>query len=495
MAVETKNTIVEKIVEPFNCLHFIDGQFVESVDKKTFNNVNPVTEEVYGTVSEGNAADIDLAVAAAKRAFEEGPWGKMSTQERSKIIRKIGDILEERQEEIAQLESLDTGKHLKFSRHVDAPRAAKNFHFFADYMISVGTEAFQDETNGAINYGYRRPIGVVGLIQPWNLPLFLLTWKLAPALAAGCTVVIKPSELTPMTATKLMEILKEAGVPDGVVNLVHGFGPGAGSAINKHPDIAGIGFIGQVSTGAKIMEEASKTLKKLSFELGGKNPNIIFADSNLDEVVETTLKSSFTNQGEVCVCGENIFVERAVYDEFVEKLAEKTRQLKVGNPFDMENDQGALVAKVHYDKVMSYFDIAKEEGATFVTGGKRPEGLDKGYFVEPTIITGLEYGARCTREEIFGPVVTIIPFDTEEEVIAMANDSRVGLSNTIWTNDIRRAHRVAQSIESGLSYINCWFVRDLRTPFGGTKDSGLGRVGGIHSWEFYTELTNVCVKL
>ena len=334
MAVETKNTIVEKIVEPFNCLHFIDGQFVESVDKKTFNNVNPVTEEVYGTVSEGNAADIDLAVAAAKRAFEEGPWGKMSTQERSKIIRKIGDILEERQEEIAQLESLDTGKHLKFSRHVDAPRAAKNFHFFADYMISVGTEAFQDDIHGAINYGYRRPIGVVGLIQPWNLPLFLLTWKLAPALAAGCTVVIKPSELTPMTATKLMEILKEAGVPDGVVNLVHGFGQGAGSAINKHPDIAGIGFIGQVSTGAKIMEEASKTLKKLSFELGGKNPNIIFADVNIDEVVETTIKSSFTNQGEVCVCGENIFVERAIYDEFVEKLAAKTRQLKVGDPFD-----------------------------------------------------------------------------------------------------------------------------------------------------------------
>ena len=236
-------------------------------------------------------------------------------------------------------------------------------------------------------------------------------------------------------------------------------------------------------------------MKKLSFELGGKNPNIIFAESNIDEVVETTLKSSFTNQGEVCVCGENIFVERAVYDEFVEKLAAKTRQLKVGDPFDNAYDQGALVAKVHYDKVMSYFDIAKEEGATFVTGGKRPEGLDKGYFVEPTIITGLEYGARCTREEIFGPVVTVIPFDTEEEVIAMANDSRVGLSNTIWTNDIRRAHRVAQSIESGLSYINCWFVRDLRTPFGGTKDSGLGRVGGIHSWEFYTELTNVCVKL
>ena len=495
MAVETTNKIVEPIVKAFDCLHFIDGQFVESLNKKTFNNVNPVTEEVYATVAEGGAEEIDLAVKAAKRAFKEGPWGKMSTQERSKIIRKIGDILEERQEEIAQLESIDTGKHLKFSRHVDAPRAAANFHFFADFMLSVGTEAFQDEVHGAINYGFRRPIGVVGLIQPWNLPLFLLTWKLAPALAAGCTVVIKPSELTPMTATKLMEIIKEAGVPDGVVNLVHGFGAGAGSAINKHPDIAGIGFIGQVSTGARIMQEAAPTLKKLSFELGGKNPNIIFADVDIDEVVDGTIRSSFTNQGEVCVCGENIFVERSVYAEFVEKLAAKTRELKVGNPFDMDNDQGALVAKVHYDKVMSYLKVAEEEGGTFVTGGKSPEGLDKGYFVEPTIITGLDSTSRIAREEIFGPVVAVIPFDTEEEVIEIINDTRMGLSNTIWTNDVRRAHRVAQSIESGLSYINCWFVRDLRTPFGGTKDSGLGRVGGVHSWEFYTELTNICVKL
>ncbi|MCQ6276153.1 aldehyde dehydrogenase [Bacillus sp. V3B] len=494
MAVETK-TIVEPIVKAFDCLHYIDGQYVESLNKKTFNNVNPVTEEVYGTVAEGSAADIDLAVKAAKRAFEEGPWGKMSTKERSKIIRKVGDILEARQEEIAQLESLDNGKHLKFSRHVDAPRAAANFHFFADYMLSVGTESFQDDTHNAINYGYRRPIGVVGLIQPWNLPLFLLTWKLAPALAAGCTVVIKPSELTPMTATLLMEILEEAGVPNGVVNMVHGFGPGAGSAINKHPDIAGIGFIGQVSTGIKIMEEAAPTLKKLSFELGGKNPNIIFADVDIDEVVATTVRSSFTNQGEVCVCGSRIYVERPIFDEFVEKFAAKTRELKVGNPFDLDNDQGALVAKVHYDKVMSYLKVAEEEGGTFVTGGKRPEGLDKGYFIEPTIITGLDDSSRCVREEIFGPVVTVIPFDTEEEVIAAANDTRLGLSNTIWTNDIRRAHRVAQSIESGLSYINCWFVRDLRTPFGGTKDSGLGRVGGVHSWEFYTELTNICVKL
>jgi len=494
MSVETKSTIVERIVEPFDCKHFIDGQFVDSVDGKTFNNVNPVTEEVYGKVAEGSAADIDLAVAAAKRALK-GPWGKMSTQERSNIIRKIGDILLERQEEIAQLESLDTGKHLKFSRHVDAPRAPKNFHFFADYMISVGTEAYQDETNGALNYGYRRPIGVVGLIQPWNLPLFLLTWKLAPALAAGNTVVIKPSELTPMTATKLMEIIKEAGVPDGVVNLVHGFGPGAGSAINKHPDIAGIGFIGQVSTGARIMQEAAPTLKKLSFELGGKNPNIIFADVDIDEVVAGTIRSSFTNQGEVCVSGSRIYVERPIFDEFVEKFAAKTRELKVGDPFDMENDQGALVAKVHYDKVMSYLKIAEEEGGTFVTGGGRPEGLEKGYFVQPTIITGLDDSSRLVREEIFGPVVCVLPFDTEEEVIAAANDTRMGLSNTIWTNDIRRAHRVAQAIESGLSYINCWFLRDLRTPFGGTKDSGLGRVGGVHSWEFYTELTNICVKL
>jgi aminomuconate-semialdehyde/2-hydroxymuconate-6-semialdehyde dehydrogenase len=485
---------VEMKVKAINCLHFINGQFVESDNHKTFNNMNPVTEEVIGTVAEGGKVEVDYAVGAARRALD-GRWRKMSLTERSRIIRKIGDLLLERQEEIASLESLDTGKPITVSSTTDAPRSAYNFHFFADYMISVGQEAYQHD-DLAINYSYRRPVGVVGLIQPWNLPLLLLTWKLAPALAAGCTVVIKPSEWTPMTATILMEIIKEAGVPDGVVNMVHGFGPNsAGGAISAHPGIDAIGFIGEPSTGTAIMRDAAPTLKKLSFELGGKNPNIIFADSDLDEVIDTTLKSSFINQGEVCLCGSRIYVERPVYEEFLGKFVARTKELKVGDPFNRDTDVGALIGKEHYERVMSYIDIAKEEGGTFLTGGKRPEGLEKGYFLEPTIITGLDRNSRCVREEIFGPVVTVIPFDTEEEVIMQANDTHYGLSATIWTNDLRRAHRVAHQVESGITYVNTWFLRDLRTPFGGMKDSGIGRTGGAHSMEFYTELSNICIKL
>jgi aminomuconate-semialdehyde/2-hydroxymuconate-6-semialdehyde dehydrogenase len=477
-----------------DCLHFINGQYLASHNERTFENINPATGEVIGTVAEGGKDEIDLAVGAAKRALH-GPWKRMTSNERAAVLRRVGDLILERKEELAVLESLDTGKPHWLSSSIDIPRAAYNFHFFADYIRSIGTEAYQMD-NVAINYAIRRPVGVVGLINPWNLPLLLLTWKLAPCLAAGNTAVMKPAELTPMTATILGEICKDAGVPDGVVNIVHGFGPdSAGAALTEHPDVDAISFTGETTTGKAIMKTAANTLKKLSYELGGKNPNIIFADSNLDEVIETTLKSSFVNQGEVCLCGSRIYVERPMYEEFLEKFTAKTKELVVGDPFDPKTKIGAMISEEHFDRVSSYIELAKEEGGTILTGGKRPEGLEHGYYLEPTIITGLDRNCRVVREEIFGPVVTVIPFDHEEEVVAQANDSHYGLSASIWTNDLRRAHRVAAEIEAGIVWVNTWFLRDLRTPFGGMKQSGIGREGGIHSFEFYSELSNICIKL
>lgn len=481
-------------VQAIDCLHFINGQFVQSQNKKSFENINPANEEVIGTIAEGGKEEVDFAVAAAKRALQ-GSWKTTTLVERSKILRRIGDLILERQEELAHLESLDTGKPFSLANSVDIPRAAYNFHFFADYIMSVGTDAYQQDEL-ALHYSIRRPVGVVGIIKPWNLPLLLLTWKLAPCLGMGNTAVIKPSEWTPMTATVLMEIMKEAGVPDGVVNLVHGFGPNsAGGAISEHPDVDAISFIGEPSTGTAIMKSAANSLKKLSFELGGKNPNIIFADSDLEEVIDTTIKSSFINQGEVCLCGSRIYVERTIYEPFLEEFAKRVKELKVGDPLNSDTNIGALISKEHYDRVNSYIEIAREDGATFLTGGKRPEGIEKGFYLEPTIITGLDRNSRCVREEIFGPVVTVIPFDTEEEVIMQANDTHYGLSATIWTNDLKRAHRVSHQIESGIIWVNTWFLRDLRTPFGGMKHSGIGRTGGMHSLDFYSELSNITIKL
>jgi aminomuconate-semialdehyde/2-hydroxymuconate-6-semialdehyde dehydrogenase len=485
---------LENNVKAFDCKHFINGQYISSKSGKTFDNINPATQEILGKVSEGGKEEIDLAVAAARRALN-GPWKKMTTHDRIAVIRRIGDIILERKEELTTLESLDTGKPYWLSSTVDIPRSAYNFHFFADYLRALGTEAYQTD-DVAINYSIRRPVGVVGLINPWNLPLLLLTWKLAPCLAAGNTAVIKPAELTPMTATLLGEICRDAGVPDGVVNIVHGFGPdSAGSALTEHPDVDAISFTGETTTGKVIMAAAAKSLKKLSYELGGKNPNIIFADSDLDEVIETTLKSSFINQGEVCLCGSRIYVERPIYEEFLQKFVAKTKELVVGDPFDSKTKVGALVGEEHYERVTSYIQLAQEEGGQILTGGRRPEGMDKGYYLKPTIIVGLNRDCRVVREEIFGPVVTILPFDSEEEVIAQANDTHYGLSASIWTNDLRRAHRVAGQIEAGTIWVNTWFLRDLRSPFGGMKQSGIGREGGMHSFEFYSELTNICIKL
>jgi aminomuconate-semialdehyde/2-hydroxymuconate-6-semialdehyde dehydrogenase len=487
------STQAGNLLKSVDSLQFINGEYVPSRSGKTKENINPATEEVIGSISQGGQEEVDAAVAAAKKALK-GPWKKMTLDNRIAVIRKIGDLILERQDELARLESLDTGKPIWLSNSIDIPRSAFNFHFFADYMRSMGTEAYETD-DVAINYAIRRPVGVVGIISPWNLPLLLMTWKLAPALAAGNTVVIKPASLTPTTATLMGAICKEAGVPDGVVNIVNGSGGVVGTALTEHRDVDAITFTGETLTGQTIMASASKTLKKLSYELGGKNPNIIFADSDLDEVVETTLKSSFVNQGEVCLCGSRIYVERPAYDEFIQKFVAKTKELVVGDPFDPKTKVGALVSKEHYERVLGYIDLAKKEGGEILCGGVRPEGVEKGYYLEPAIITGLDRKCCVVKEEIFGPVVTVIPFDTEEEALDQVNDTEYGLSASIWTNDLRRAHRIAREVEAGIIWVNTWFLRDLRTPFGGLKQSGIGREGGAHSFEFYSELSNICIKL
>ncbi len=481
-------------IQPIDCKHFIDGQYVDSTSMRTFDNINPATEKVIGKIAEGGKEEVNLAVAAARRALK-GPWKDFTTRERSDLLRRVGDGILARKEELAVLEAMDTGKPYELALEMDITRSAHNFYFFSDYLTSLGNESYQQDER-AIHYSIRRPVGVVGMINPWNLPLLLLTWKLAPCLAAGNTAVMKPAEWTPMTATVLAEICKEAGVPDGVVNVVHGFGAdSAGSALTEHPDVDAITFTGETTTGTAIMKAAAPTLKKLSYELGGKNPNIIFADSDLDEVIETTLKSSFMNQGEVCLCGSRIYVEKSIYEPFLEKFVSKTNELQVGNPFNKETRVGAVISKEHYERVLGYIEIAKAEGGTILTGGGRPEGEEVGYFISPTIISGLDRNSRCVREEIFGPVVTVLPFETEEEVIEQANDTHYGLGTSIWTNDLRRAHRVAHQIQAGIIWVNTWYLRDLRTPFGGMKQSGLGREGGMHSFDFYSELSNITIKL
>lgn len=479
--------IMEKV------LHFIDGKFVESLSERTFDNINPATGRKIGTVAEGGKAEIDQAVAAARRAFKT--WGKTTAAERSGILHRIAQLIEERLEEFALLETLDTGKPLSLSKSLDIPRSAYNFRFFADFVKGMSTECFEME-GVALNYALRRPVGVAGLISPWNLPLLLLTWKVAPCLAAGNTCVIKPAELTPMTATKLAEVCKEAGLPDGVLNVVHGFGPdAAGSFLTEHPNVDLISLTGETSTGKAVMKAASGTLKGLSFELGGKNPNIIFTDAELDEAVETTVRSSFSNQGEVCLCGSRIYVERPLYDTFVQKLVDKTSQLVLGDPLDPKTNVAALISTEHLERVEGFVQRAVEQGGRILIGGKRPPHLKNGAFFEPTIIVDVDGSCEITRQEVFGPVATIQPFDTEEEVIEIANDTNYGLSATIWTSNLKRAHRVAGQLEMGIIWVNTWFLRDLRTPFGGMKESGIGREGGVHSFEFFSELKNVCIKL
>lgn len=473
-------------------LHFIDGQFVEPASGRYFRNINPATGAVLSEVAEGNAEDIDRAVAGAKRAF--AGWSRTPVTERSRILNRIADLIEQNLEELARLESLDTGKPLSLSRSLDIPRASANFRFFADYAKGLGTEAFQMD-DGTLNYSVRHAVGVAGLISPWNLPLLLLTWKVAPCLAAGNSCVIKPAELTPTTATRLAQIAHAAGLPDGVLNVVHGFGPdAAGSALTEHPDVSLISLTGETTTGQAVMQAAAGSLKRVSFELGGKNPTIIFADADWDDMMATTLRSSFANQGEVCLCGSRIYVERPIYDRFVSTLAEKASQMVVGDPFQEGTQVGALISEEHWGRVHGFVERAVDTGARVVTGGGRPDGLARGYFYRPTVLVDVDPQCEIVREEVFGPVVTVQPFDTEDEVVARANDTRYGLAATLWTSNLKRAHRVAGRLEAGIVWVNTWFMRDLRTPFGGMKQSGIGREGGAHSFEFYSELSNVCIK-
>lgn len=469
--------------------NFIGGEFVAPRSDSYFDNINPATEEVIAQVPDSDGHDVDDAVIAARAAFPA--WSATTAEKRSALLLRLADLIEANLDELARIESIDNGKSISLAKRLDIPRAVANFRFFATAILHQSSDAHHTDSS-ALNYTLRQPLGVVGLISPWNLPLYLLSWKIAPAIASGNTCVAKPSELTPMTAHRLCELANEAGIPPGVINVVHGFGAKAGRALTTHDHVEAISFTGGTVTGAAVAANAAPRFKKLSLELGGKNANVIFADADLDEAITTSIRSSFWNQGEICLCGSRIFVERSVYDEFVERFVAATRKLRIGDPLDDATDVGALVSEAHMRKVLGYIELAKQEGGTIATGGNRVER--NGYFVEPTIVTGLDCDCRVLQEEIFGPVVTITPFDDEAEAIAFANSTRYGLSATLWTRDLSRAHRVAAAIDAGTVWVNCWLLRDLRVPFGGMKESGVGREGGFESLHFFTEAKNVCVR-
>ncbi len=480
-------------------LNFINGEFVGA--GKDFDKRSPLTNQVIATVAEATKAEVDVAVLAARAALD-GPWGKMTVVERVDMLYAVANEINNRFDEFLAAECADTGKPRSLASHIDIPRGAANFKIFADVIKNVPTEFFEMATpdgKGAINYGYRKPVGVVGVICPWNLPLLLMTWKVGPALACGNTVVVKPSEETPQTATLLGEVMNKVGVPKGVYNVVHGFGPNsAGEFVTSHPKVDAITFTGETRTGEVIMKAAATGARPVSLEMGGKNAAIVFADCDFDAAIEGTMRSAFVNCGQVCLGTERVYVERPIFDKFVAALKKGAEALKPGVPEDKDTGIGPLISKEHQNKVLSYYKVAKEEGATIVTGGgvpSMPGELVDGCWIQPTIWTGLPENARIMKEEIFGPCCHIAPFDTEEEVLAKANDNEYGLATAIWTQNVSRAHRVAQKMEVGLAWVNSWFLRDLRTAFGGAKQSGIGREGGVHSLEFYTELKNVCIKL
>ena len=476
-------------------LNYINGELVEPINGSYLDNYNPSIGKVYSQIPDSNEKDVDMAYFAANEAFLG--WSNTPKEERSKIMMRISDLIEENLVELAKAESIDNGKPVKLATQVDIPRAASNMRFFATAILHYASES-HDMDGEAINYTLRKPIGVVGCISPWNLPLYLFTWKIAPALASGNCVIAIPSEVTPMTAYLFSKLCIEAGLPKGVLNIIHGMGPSVGSPITTRPGIKAISFTGGTATGKAIAKFAAPMFKKLSLELGGKNPNIIFADCDFDKALKTTMLSSFANQGQICLCGSRIFVERPIYEKFRDAFAAKTKKLKVGNPSDADTNLGAIVSKAHLEKVLSYVDLAQEEGGTVLAGGNKVqlEGeLSEGYFMEPTIIEGLAFDCRTNQEEIFGPVVTIMPFDTEEEVVVMANSTEYGLAATVWTQDVGKATRLGACLASGIVWVNCWLVRDLRTPFGGVKNSGVGREGGFNALNFFTEQTNVCIKL
>jgi aminomuconate-semialdehyde/2-hydroxymuconate-6-semialdehyde dehydrogenase len=476
-------------------LNYINGQLVEPTFGKYLENINPSIGSVYSLIPDSDTSDVQLAVQSAQAAFPL--WSAMPLEKRASILLAIADLIDRDIDKLALAESIDQGKPLKLACAVDIPRASANMRFYATASMHMSSESHLMEGE-AINYTTRTPIGVAGCISPWNLPLYLFTWKIAPALAAGCTVVAKPSELTPMTAFLFSKLCVEAGLPAGVLNIVHGLGNKVGQAIVEHPNVSAISFTGGTVTGKTIAATAAPMFKKLSLELGGKNPNIIFSDCDFEQAVSTSIHSSFSNQGEICLCGSRILVERSLYEKFVSEFVKRTKELVVGDPLEESTRMGALVSEPHMSKVLSYIQLAQQEGGQILCGGKRitvSGRCTNGYFVEPTVIVGLDQHCRTNQEEIFGPVVTIMPFDSEDEVIRYANSNAYGLSATIWTENLKRVHRVAHQIKSGIIWINCWLLRDLRTPFGGMKQSGVGREGGWEALKFFTEAKNVCVKL
>ena len=475
--------------------NFINGKLVPPNSGEYFENSSPVDGKVYSQIPDSDGTDIDTAVSAAKEAFKT--WSKLSKKDRHNHIMRLAVEIDNNFDELVAAESKDNGKPEHLSRSVDIPRASENFRFFATASLHFDSEVHEMDGK-ALNYTLRQPVGVVGCISPWNLPLYVLTWKIAPALAAGNTVVAKPSEITPLTAYLFSEICQKANFPKGVLNIVHGYGDKVGDALSKHPDVPIISFTGGTATGEKIAAVAAPMFKKLSLELGGKNPNIVFADAEFDNSVDMAVKAAFSNQGQICLCGSRLFVQNSIYEKFKDAFVEKTNLLKVGNPKDDTSNLGAVVSKQHLEKILECIELAKTEGGKILTGGNRViiDGeLSNGYYIEPTIIEGLSHSCRTNQEEIFGPVVSIIPFKTEEEVIEMANSTKYGLSASIFTKDVSRAHRVAAEIDAGIVWVNTWMLRDLRIPFGGMKNSGVGREGGFKSLQFFTEPKNVCIKI
>ncbi|MBT7611062.1 MAG: aldehyde dehydrogenase [Bacteriovoracaceae bacterium] len=473
-------------------LNYIEGELIEPQSNEYLDNTNPANGEVYSLVPKSNAKDAELAIEAASRAFTQ--WSGLSKTERAEYLLKIAELIEENFEALALAETRDNGKPLKTSRMVDIPRSKENIEFFANEIHNFNSQEFDNQGAGDNTVSYE-PLGVVTCISPWNLPLYLLTWKIAPALISGCTVVAKPSEVTPMTAFLFSKICIQAGLPEGVLNIVHGLGGEVGDVLTRHPAVQAVSFTGSTATGKIIARNCAETMKRVHLEMGGKNPNIIFADCDFEKALSTTMRSSFANQGQICLCGSRIFVERPIYEEFKIRFIDKILKLRQGNPEDESVHQGAVVSKDHYEKILSCLDVAKKEGGRFLTGGAavKMEGeFSNGFYISPTLIEGLPFNCETNQTEIFGPVATIMPFDLEEQVISYANSTEYGLSATIWTEDKVKAKRVASQVKSGIVWINTWLLRDLRTPFGGMKESGRGREGGLYILKFFSNIKNIC---